>query len=94
MAVKLLELDTKAFRNYRQNAAVRREVRYIGDQDPPWFLVVDRDRNRWETAKRRVDIEDLPLDAALTAMSKYADPDCPYPVVKLPLDVLPIEEWL
>lgn len=92
--ITLLSLDTKAFRNFRQNAAFSREVRYIGDQDPPWFMVTDRDRNRWETALRRVDIEDLPLDAALTAMSKWADPDTVWPVVKLPMDVLPIEEWL
>ena len=92
--ITLLTLDTKAFRNYRQNAAFSREVRFVGGDNPPWFLVTDRDRNRWETAKRRADFEDLPLDAALTAMSKYADPDCPYPVVNLDMDVLPIEEWL
>lgn len=94
MTVTLLTLDTRAFRNYRRNASFTRYVRYIGDDDPPWFLVIDKDRNGWETAKRRADIEDLPLDAALTAMSKYADLGCVWPVVSLPMDALPIEDFL
>lgn len=97
MTVTLLYLDTKAFRNYRRNASFTREVRYVGD-DPaaPWFLVTDRDRNRWETAKRRADIEDfLPnVDIPVTAMTKWHDPACAWPVVKMPMDLLPIEDWL
>jgi hypothetical protein len=80
---------TEAWRekNFGRHPTTRRIVRWWTAVEPPYFQVVDYDKNAWMTIVRRADFEDLPLDVAVEAIA--VGYEC-HGTVEIPLEVLPL----